>query len=558
MAGKGKQAGFRLTIGAKDAFSGVFGRFSGSLGRAQKDMRNLGRAWRNLGRAGDGLLSTFSGIGKGLALTFGTGGGLFTLTKHLGGAVKESANAASRVGMHLKTWQEYAYAAERAGISTGDLENALNSLQERALGAARGDADSTQLLKSLGLDPQTVEGRVQASSVVLSKLADRIKALKEAGEDAKAAGLAKHLGLSSMLPLLEKGSGHLEEMRLRAHELNLVFGEESVETSGSFLSSFTDILSMLRGFGRSMFQIALPAISKLMEKFGEWIETQRQLIGTGDFAAWIEGLNIDELWKDIENFLVTLKELAQGVNRGARFFGGWGDVMKGLALFMGGRFLFSLLGVFKALSPFAPLLGGIFKASFLAGSGFTALSKAFWALQASSPLAFLTILSTIAYAIYRNWDGFVAYFKNLWKGVQEAFSENFLLGILKTLWDFNPLRLILKGMNELIAYFTGFNFFESLGKRWGEQLTAWIPDRVKSFLGIGSKEPALAQSGEGVGSGALASRELAATRSEHVERQENRVILVPPDDWGMQVSGPAGGVRQDGASMQIGYLGYGY
>ena len=42
------------------------------------------------------------------------------------------------------------------------------------------------------------------------------------------------------------------------------------------------------------------------------------------------------------------------------------------------------------------------------------------------------------------------------------------------------------------------------------------------------------------------------SRTEHVERQENTVKLVPPDGWGLQASGPAQGVRRNGNALQIG------
>ena len=52
---------------------------------------------------------------------------------------------------------------------------------------------------------------------------------------------------------------------------------------------------------------------------------------------------------------------------------------------------------------------------------------------------------------------------------------------------------------------------------------------------------------------------VSESRTEHVERQENTVTLVPPEGWNMRVSGPGSGVNRSGAEyLQIGYEAYGF
>jgi len=566
MAGKSNQTSFEMIIGARDGFSKTMGKFSDWMRKTDSNTRGVRRAWKNLEQTGGCLVRTISTLGKGISLAFGASGGLVAMTKRMGSLALEADNTASRAGLDLKTWQEYAYAAERAGVSAASLESALGSLNDKSREAAK-EGDKDGLLKKLGLDPKTAEGKAHASTVILTRLADKIKELKDAGEHDKAAGLARAFGVGAMMPVLAKGSKSLEDMRRRAQELNLVFGEDSVDASRDFSESWSDIISMLQSFGRSIFQAALPAISELMGYFRAWIEEQRKLVNAGGLTKWIKGFNVKALWQDIQSLLVTLKNIALWVNNIVQRFGGWKNVLYGISILMGGKLLFAflkfgaafitnplftkgiglLLGLSKvmgvlawkgagalgvALKPLAvamaalawkgaialgvalkdlavkgiAVLGAAFvKLGLVLSAAFAKLGAAIMATPLGWFLAAIALIGASVYAVYKNWDSFAAYFQNLWQGVKDAFSRNWLEGILKLLSDFNPVRLVLKGMNELVAYFTGINLAE-LGAGWiasiqqgltGQwtalagwlrekvaSLTDWMPSWVKDKLGI--------------------------------------------------------------------------
>lgn len=590
---KGKQSQFDLIIGAVDKFSNVFKGFNNmvegatsDLGRMQKAVSSLNKAtglsrlsgavgnvagsMKNVVTEGKALVGTVTGFATKFSLIFGAaGGGLFALAKSTANAGDAAAKAAARAGVGVRTWQEYAYAASLSDVSNEQLEKSFVKLQDIGIKAFKGDKTQASLLKLAGIDPKTANGEIKNADSILLELADKVKALQDAGQGAKAVNLVKSLlgdEGTKLMPLLSGGAAGLKDMRLEAHKLGLVLSADDAKASEEFNDGLTKMLGSLKGIGYSIGKVLLPPLTKLMAKFTEWFAAQRDIISDG-FAEWIEKLDIERIWSSIQSGITTLGNLARTINGLAQAFGGWENVLIAVAAVISGKFLLSI------------------------GSLIASFGKLAFAIMTTPVGWFIAACAGIGaavYAIYKNWDKIIAYFQGLWQGVKDAFSRNWLEGVVKLLWDFNPLRLILKGMNELIAYFTGINLMEYGAKiidSFGEGISAawqslmdwfmgklkWFSDKwnkVKSFFGYGDDEASGMSADDagggwqGSGMGApvnLASaRGVAESRSEHVERQENTVTLVPPEGWGMQVGGPSSGVRQSGTSMQIGYEAYGY
>lgn len=70
----------------------------------------------------------------------------------------------------------------------------------------------------------------------------------------------------------------------------------------------------------------------------------------------------------------------------------------------------------------------------------------------------LSLIAGMAYVIYQNWDGIVAYFQAKIDRVRAAFDQGLLNGVLKLLSEFNPFRLMYDAAEGLFKYLTGWSF----------------------------------------------------------------------------------------------------
>jgi hypothetical protein len=575
---EGKKSKFEMVIGAVDRFSGVFQGFNSRLDSANEKLVRLNRSCKGLSAAtgftrlsgavqnlksrfgdvlteGKNLFSTLAGLAGKAALVFGgAGGGVLALAKGVADAGDAAVKSAQRAGVGIEIWQEYAHAADLADLEQEKLIKGFAGLQDAAIKATQGDKTKAGAFKLLGINPKTAKGEIKTADSLFMELADKIQALQAAGKGAQAVNLLGDImgdrDARSFIPMLSAGAEGLAAARKEAHRLGIVLTSEDGKAAEEFNDNFTRLQAAFKGFGFSIGKDLLPPISALAGKFTDWIAAQRGIV-SGGLKEWIEKINVDELFDKFLSGVETLKNMGRTVNGLAQFFGGWGNVLTAVVGIISGKFILSLANLALA---------------------FGKVGLALLTTPVGWFLAALAGIGAAVYAIYKNWDGFVAYFEGLWGGVKAAFERNWLSGVVTFLRDFNPLALILDGMNALIKYFTGLDLKGMLLKKL-QDLASGLPDWAKKMLFGDGDDAALAAKPQsnpmfsGLDDAALAAkpqsnpmfsglddfgfapardlapamRDINETRTEHVEREEVRVVVESKDGSVASVQRSGGG-----------------
>lgn len=163
-------------------------------------------------------------------------------------------------------------------------------------------------------------------------------------------------------------------------------------------------------------------------------------------------------------------------------------------------------------------------------------------LLANPIIAVITAIAGLAYVIYQNWDGIVAYFAEKIDRVRAAFDEGLLSGVLKLLSEFNPFKLMIDGAVALLEYLTGWDLtfvtdmlydvfgislfdagmnmilslWEGLKSKMGE-LKAWFAAQIASML------PDWMRTGMGTG-GAAEGPQASSTTGESFDFDGQREL----------------------------------
>lgn len=572
---EGKQSRFDLIINAVERVSGPFRRIEqamdGVRDRTEKARQALGRFSRvtglqrlsgSIGNVRDKLqgmvqqgqagLERLGALAGRLSLLFGAaGGGAFALGTEAATAAAEASKFASMVGLSTGNWQEYAGAATMAGMEADELASLMLTLQERAVNAARGEKGDIEMLKLMGISAKNAKGELKNADTLLLELADRVKKMREAGEMGKAAGIMNQLGGEEgarLLDLLKNGREGLLDMRKEARELGLVLSDEALESALEYGSAINRVKATFRGLGLTLGTAFLPSLTKLLDKFQAWLQVQRDIMAAG-FERWIDGLDLDAVWRSVENFFASLGRLGRMLQRAADLCGGWSNVLTALVVLISGKALLAL------------------------GSLALAFGQLGMAMLTTPVGWFVAAIAGAAYAIYKNWDGLVAYFRGLWEGVRKAFEQGWLQGIVQVLLNFNPARWVMDGLSELVATLTGLDLY-SIGVRWidgllqgvkqgWQQLTGWIDKGVSaigSWFGGDDDAPDMAAqqrfptAGQPLDLGNSVRPLMQSSHSEQVIRQENTVRIIAPEGMRLEGEGQGRGLDVRGDVAEAGVL----
>lgn len=572
---EGKQSRFDLIINAVERVSGPFRRIEqamdGVRDRTEKARQALGRFSRvtglqrlsgSIGNVRDKLqgmvqqgqagLERLGALAGRLSLLFGAaGGGAFALGTEAATAAAEASKFASMVGLSTGNWQEYAGAATMAGMEADELASLMLTLQERAVNAARGEKGDIEMLKLMGISAKNAKGELKNADTLLLELADRVKKMREAGEMGKAAGIMNQLGGEEgarLLDLLKNGREGLLDMRKEARELGLVLSDEALESALEYGSAINRVKATFRGLGLTLGTAFLPSLTKLLDKFQAWLQVQRDIMAAG-FERWIDGLDLDAVWRSVENFFASLGRLGRMLQRAADLCGGWSNVLTALVVLISGKALLAL------------------------GSLALAFGQLGMAMLTTPVGWFVAAIAGAAYAIYKNWDGLVAYFRGLWEGVRKAFEQGWLQGIVQVLLNFNPARWVMDGLSELVATLTGLDLY-SIGVRWidgllqgvkqgWQQLTGWIDKGVSaigSWFGGDDDAPDMAAqqrfptAGQPLDLGNSVRPLMQSSHSEQVIRQENTVRIIAPEGMRLEGEGQGRGLDVRGDVAVAGVL----
>lgn len=505
-------------------------RLSGSIGNVRDKLQGMVQQ----GQAGLERLGALAGR---LSLLFGAaGGGAFALGTEAATAAAEASKFASMVGLSTGNWQEYAGAATMAGMEADELASLMLTLQERAVNAARGEKGDIEMLQLMGISAKNAKGELKNADTLLLELADRVKKMREAGEMGKAAGIMNQLGGEEgarLLDLLKNGREGLLAMRKEARELGLVLSDEALESALEYGSAINRVKATFRGLGLTLGTAFLPSLTKLLDKFQAWLQVQRDIMSAG-FERWIDGLDLDAVWRSVENFFASLGRLGRMLQRAADLCGGWSNVLTALVVLISGKALLAL------------------------GSLALAFGQLGMAMLTTPVGWFVAAIAGVAYAIHKNGEG-----------VRKAFEQGWLRGLLQIFLS------VMDGLNELVATLTGVDLY-SIGSQWidgllrgikqgWQRLMGWLDKGLDSIAGIFRSD----DDGKGTASGAATSplpmadplnmvpgakSMMQLARSERVIRQENTVRIIAPEGMRLEGEGQGRGLDVRGDVAEAGVL----
>jgi len=190
-------------------------------------------------------------------------GGLIAVTNQTAEYADEIDKLSERTGINREELQRWKYAASQSGADIGKLETGVKKLSDVMDDAINGNEKTQEAFTKLGISLDDLKNKSQEDifSAVMNGLADM-----EQGAQRNALGndlLGK--SYTEMLPLLNAGSGGMQELKDRADELGIVMSEDMVKANVKFGDTMADVKDAFGGIVRELTNAALPMLQSFLD-----------------------------------------------------------------------------------------------------------------------------------------------------------------------------------------------------------------------------------------------------------------------------------------------------
>jgi len=251
-------------VGAKD-------QASSKLGKIGKNIDKMSGKFKKAGLAMVGISTAI-------------GGGLLALTNKYSKAGDAISKMSKRTGFTTESLSELKHVAELSGSSLGDMEAAIRRISRVADMAGQGlDNSYTKRLEALGFTIEEFLALPQEQKFF--EIAKAIGDIKDPAEKTAAAFELFGDAGTKLLPMLDDGSEAIDAMRQEAHDLNIVFSEDSADAAAAFEDAKERMKKSLEGFGATIATVALPkfqelitGITDIITKMTEWTKMHPELV----------------------------------------------------------------------------------------------------------------------------------------------------------------------------------------------------------------------------------------------------------------------------------------
>lgn len=232
---------------------------------------------------------------------------LFNLVGETAAAGAEVSRTAQKLGLTTDALQELRNAAGDSGVSAEALETGLRVLSRNAYEAANGSKEAALHFRAIGVSTRDSNGHLRSTDELLALAADRFAAMPDGVKKTALAMQVFGRGGAEMIPLLNKGSDGIEEMRERARQLGIVMDADLIQRSKEYIEVNREFNDALEGLKLALVGPFVRA-SALKKAFVEWWIAHRQIVAAGAERFFRILGNVLRGLLSVVTFLVNLLE----------------------------------------------------------------------------------------------------------------------------------------------------------------------------------------------------------------------------------------------------------
>lgn len=211
-------------------------------------------------------LDGFSASGAAaVTVVGGLVGALASSTMDMSKTADDLLTLSTQTGLTTDQLQEFEYASELVDVSTDTLRGSLVKLTNNMQTAATGTGSAADAFKTLKVKVADSQGHLKSNYDVFLQTIDALGKMKnETERDALAMDIFGK-SATDLNPLIEAGSGRLEELAEQAHEVGYVVDNETLQSFGELDDAMQKLDKQGDAVKRSFAEALLPVITAFVD-----------------------------------------------------------------------------------------------------------------------------------------------------------------------------------------------------------------------------------------------------------------------------------------------------
>lgn len=256
------------TAEATEESESAFRKLADTVGESVTEMNEK---LEGFSRAVATVQKSFALLGEVAILGF-VGEKIADLAKEFAEFAEQTEIASQKTGLSTNAVQELGFAAKMTGVSAEGMNQALMRVSRAQTEAVGGSKQLQAVFEAVGLSAKQLED--MSLDQVLEKVADKFESTEDGSTKAAIAMQLFGRQGADLIPLLDKGSSGIDELRQKAEELGIVMGGEDVE-AGAKLNE------KLKEMDAQMAAIKLRAGSELAPAFLQIVNAMSEMDNKG-------------------------------------------------------------------------------------------------------------------------------------------------------------------------------------------------------------------------------------------------------------------------------------
>lgn len=417
----------RLTaiFAVRDQLSPVIQKLSGEWKGFRETLnsdnfKNLNKQFGYFRRSLTNVSDQVAGAAKKLALPFTLAAGAvgFSLSTMMSKflSVGDGIDKASiRIGVSAERLQSLRYAANLSGASAETLDKSMAKLNENIAKAASGkNEELASLFKKLGISLKDANGNLRNAADVMPQFADAIQRNTDAGLRACMMIAAFGEEGQKLVPMLEGGSGALQEMQDRAKRLGLVMSGDDVKAAAALGDRFSELGMVFDSFGNTLSAKIAPVLTPIIDDLVEFIAKNKEAFAgrvsqaVAQFAQAIKRI-------DFQALADGCMKAFDAIGRVFDAIGGFETVLKAIGAILAGKVLLGLASFSGSLLTLGVSFAKLIPLVIKVGASFAGMLGPIGLIVAA--------VGTAAALIIANWDSIGPKVKEVWEKISGWASE---------------------------------------------------------------------------------------------------------------------------------------